>query len=199
VHFSAKKIDVRTYLHKIHVSAFPVDVSKIAFFTHALLPQLCTMAKEKEKQIAQTFYIEHCLTAKEISLKINVSEKTIGSWVDKGNWRELRLSKQTTPDTLTSKYNELLTVLLEKRIRLEKKTEKRTDDENSNMHSIIDEMSKLSAMIERLQTDGKASLRTHIHCLEKFMASLHQNNPKLFMQLIDFQKEYFTLLAEELK
>jgi hypothetical protein len=157
------------------------------------------MAKDNEKQIAQTLYIEQCLTAKEISKKINVSEKTIGTWVDKGNWRELRLSKQTTPDVLISKYNELLTILLDKRLKLEK--EKSIGDENNedSMRPIIDEMSKVSAMIERLQIDGKASLRTHIHCLEKFMASLHQNNTKLFMQLIDFQKEYLTLLAEELK
>lgn len=157
------------------------------------------MAKEKEKEIAQTFYIEQCLTAKEISKKINVSEKTIGSWVEKGNWRELRLSKQTTPDVLISKYNELLTILLDKRLKLEKDKENKIIDGDDNMRSVIDEMSKVSAMIERLQVDGKASLRTHIHCLEKFMASLHQNNAKLFMLLIDFQKEYLTLLAEELK
>ncbi|MCE9539931.1 MAG: DUF1804 family protein [Bacteroidetes bacterium] len=154
------------------------------------------MAKENEKQIAQSLYIEQCLTAKEIAKKLKVSEKTVGNWVDKGNWKELRISTQTTPDVLISKYNELLNILLDKRLKIEKSKDKDGED---TMRSVIDEMSKVSAMIERLQIDGKASLRTHIHCLEKFMASLHQNNAKLFMQLIDFQKEYLTLLAEELK
>lgn len=157
------------------------------------------MAKENEKQIAQTFYVEQCFTAKEIAVKLNVSEKTVGNWVEKGKWKELRLSHQTTPNALISKYNELLTTLLDKRLKLEKNTGSKIEDGDDKMRNIVDEMSKISACIDRLQVDGKASLRTHIHCLEKFTSSLHQGNPKLFMQLIDFQKEYLTRLAEELK
>lgn len=60
-------------------------------------------------------------------------------------------------------------------------------------------MSKISAMIDKIQKDGRPSLRIHIMCVEKFMGALHQNKPKLYMDLIDFQRDYFTLLAEELK
>ena len=156
------------------------------------------MAKDNEKLIAQSLYIDQCLTAKEISQKIKVTEKTIGNWVEAGHWKELRISKQTTPDVLISKNKELLILLLDKRLTLEKIANK-SDQQRDDMRSIIDEMSKVSAISDRLQNDGKTSLRTHIHCLEKFMASLHNRNPKLFMNLIDFQKEYLTMLAEELK
>lgn len=156
------------------------------------------MAKDNEKQIAYTLYVDQCLTAKEIANKIHVSEKTIGKWADVGNWKEIRLSKQTTNETLIGKYKELLNSLLDKRLRIEK-TQDKNDDDKSEYNGIIDEMSKLSAIIDRLQKDGTPSLRIHIVCLEKFMGALHNAQPKLFMQLIDFQMEYLQILADELK
>jgi transposase len=156
------------------------------------------MAKDSEKQIARTLYIDQCLTAKEIAKRLKLTEKTVGTWVDKGHWKELRLSKQSSPEVLLSKYNELLACLLDKRLEYERKT-KKTDDEKADYSSVIDEMSKVSAMIDRVQKDGRTSLRIHIHCLEKFMAALNTHKPKLFMELIDYQKEYLTRLADELK
>ena len=78
------------------------------------------MAKDNQRQIAQGLYIDQCLTAKDIAVKLDVSEKTISQWVNKGNWRELRLSKQTTTDVMLGKYNELLNALLDKRLLYEK-------------------------------------------------------------------------------
>ncbi len=156
------------------------------------------MAKDKEKEIAYTLYVDQCLTAKEIAGKIKVSEKTVGNWAELGNWKEIRLSKQTTTDTLLLKYNELLSALLDKRLKFEKQKEK-SDDDKKDYNGIIDEMSKVSAMIDKIQKDGRPSLRIHIMCLEKFMAALHNAKPKLFMELLNFQIEYLQLLAEELK
>lgn len=156
------------------------------------------MAKDNEKQIAYTLYVDQCLTAKEIAGKIKVSEKTIGKWADVGNWKDIRLSKQTTNETLIGKYKELLNSLLDKRLKIEK-TQDKNDEDKSEYNGIIDEMSKLSAIIDRLQKDGTPSLRIHIVCLEKFMGALHNAQPKLFMQLIDFQMEYLQILADELK
>lgn len=84
------------------------------------------MAKDNQRQIAQGLYIDHCLTAKDIAQKLDVSEKTISQWVNKGNWRELRLSKQTTTDVMLGKYNELLNALLDKRLLYEKSKIKQT-------------------------------------------------------------------------
>ncbi len=153
------------------------------------------MAKDNQKQVAYTLYVDKCMTAKDIAAKLKVTEKTIGEWVRKGNWKEIRLAKQATPELLASKYNELLNSLLDQRLEIEKTPGLKPD----NYYGIIDEMSKVAAMIDRLQKDGTLSLRTHILVLEKFMAALHQNNPQIFMQLIDFQKEYLTLLSQELK
>jgi hypothetical protein len=89
-------------------------------------------------------------------------------------------------------------MLLEKRIALEKKKVK-TEAEQEDHRSVIDEMSKLSAMIDRNQKEGKTSLRIHIYCIEKFMSALHVYNTKLFTELLNFQPEYLNQLADELK
>lgn len=156
------------------------------------------MAKDNEKQIAHGLYIDKCLTAKEIADKLKVSEKTVGKWVEFGNWREIRLSKQTTTDNLLGKYSQLLSALLDKRLSFEKKKDT-NDNDKSDYNHIIDEMSKISAMMDKIQKDGRPSLRIHIMCLEKFMGALHHSNPKVFMDVVEFQIEYLQLLAEELK
>lgn len=160
--------------------------------------QLCTMAKDKERKLAYDYYVNECLTAKEIAHKLHLQPKTVGEWVTKGGWKELRLSKQTTTDTLVGKYNELLSSLLDRRLLFEKKQNKTQEDKDEHKN-IIDEMSKVAAIIDRVQKEGKVSLRIHIHCLEKFMAYVNTNNPKAFMQCIDLQREYLVLLSEELK
>lgn len=156
------------------------------------------MAKNAQRQQARILYIEQCLTAKEIAERLSVTAKTVGDWVEAGNWKEIRLSKQSGTDVLVSKQNELLGVLLDKRLRFEKKNVK-SEEEKAEYNSVIDEMSKVSAMIERTQKEGRVSLRTHIHCLEKFMSALQNNDKKLFAQLIDFQINYLDLLADELR
>lgn len=157
------------------------------------------MAKEAQRQQARILYIDQCLTAKEIAARLKVAEKTVGKWVDVGNWKDLRLSKQTSSDVLASKYNELLSNLLDKRLKLEKQPTK-TEEDKSNYSSIVDEMSKISAIIDRIQKDGRVSLRTHIHCLEKFFSALQLQNRKLLTpELTSFQLEYLDLLADELK
>jgi transposase len=155
------------------------------------------MAKDSERLAAQVMYIDQMLTAKEIAVKLKLSEKTVGKWVDKGKWKDLRSAKQTGPHAIAAKYNELLDILLTKRLELEKKKNK-TEEEEDKYRGTIDEMSKVSAMIEKLQKDGRASLRTHIHCIEKFMGFLSHKNQKLFSQTIEIQQEYLPLLAEEL-
>lgn len=156
------------------------------------------MAKDNEKKLAYTLYVDQCKTAKEIAVMLNVSEKTIGKWVEAGNWKEIRNSKQSSSDTLLKKYNELLESLLDKRLKYEQ-MDKKDEEDTRSYNGIIDEMSKIAAMIDRLQKDGRTSLRIHIMCLEKFMGYLHTTNAKLYMQLVDLQIEYLQLLAEELK
>lgn len=156
---------------------------------------LCIMAKENIRLQAETLFVEECLTCKDISGKLPVSEKTLSAWREKYDWDHKRLTKQTLPETFMKKYDELLNTLLDKRIRLESKKEM-TPQDREEYNRIVDEMSKISKIKEGLVKDGKISLSTHVRCVERFMAALHKHNPKLFLELIDFNKSYFTLLQQ---
>lgn len=189
--FSAKKITNRTHTLKIRVSSFLTRVSKRVFFIVTALAQLCTMAKDIEKQIAKTLYIDECLTAKEISTKTNTSEKTIGKWIEDGEWKKLKLAKQSSAETLIIKYQKLLETLVDKRIAIE------NGEQMGDSKRTIDDISKINKAIETLTKKGKPSLGTYIHCIEKFMTALHKNNPELFFKLLDFQKEHIQIVAAE--
>jgi hypothetical protein len=156
------------------------------------------MAKDSIRLQAETLYIEDCLTAKEISLRIGATEKTIGKWVELHNWKERRLSKQSSPESFIKKYNDLLSALLDKRLRLEKELQT-NPDAKEEYKGLIDEMSKISAMKEKLLHDGKLSLGTHVRCIERFMSALNKAEPKIFTQLLEFNKTYFTQLSSDLK
>lgn len=156
------------------------------------------MAKEALRKQAETLYVDEGLTAKEIALRIKVSEKTIGDWKKKYNWKSKRIAKQTSPESQAKKYDELLDALLDKRLKLEK-VDVKTPEQWDEYNRIIDDMSKLSAVKEKLFKDGKLSLGTHVRVIERFMSALNKSNPKLFMELLDFNKEYFTQLAGDLK
>jgi len=56
------------------------------------------MAKANEKKIARELYIQQAKPAKEIADLLNVTEKTIGRWVEQGNWKSSRAAKATNQE-----------------------------------------------------------------------------------------------------
>jgi transposase len=156
------------------------------------------MAKDSIRLQAETLYIDECLTASEIAKRLPVSEKSIGKWVHKYKWRQRRLARQTSPEAFIKKYDDLLNTLLDKRISLETKANL-TPGEKEEYNRIIDEMSKVSAIKEKLLKEGKLSLGTHVRCIERFMSFLNKHHSRLFMELIEVNKEYFAHLTDDLK
>lgn len=59
----------------------------------------------KQKQdYAKLLFVNMGLSQKEVSFKTEVSEKTIGVWVEKFNWKSLRVSMTATRENLLRKY-----------------------------------------------------------------------------------------------
>lgn len=162
------------------------------------MQQLCTMAKTNERKIAYDLYVNEGLTGREISKKLRIPEKTISEWVRKYNWKDIRIAKETTSDNLIVKYNELLESLLDKRLIFEKQKDK-TDEQKDEHRNVIDEMSKIASIIDKLQKDNHVSLRIHIHCLERFAAYINMHDPELLTRILDHQRDYLKLIADELK
>jgi len=152
------------------------------------------MAKDKEREIAYIYYVEQGLNAKETAKKAGVTEKSVGNWVAKHFWKEIRTAKQTGPESLIKNYYDLLNKLVEKRLDLE------NGKEAPEFKGLTDEISKISKSIENLKKDGRPTLRTHIYCVEQFFNKLLPvTEPYGFKEvLIDFTKEYIKqLVADE--
>lgn len=60
------------------------------------------ISKTEEKNYAQILYVNENLTAKEIAMRVSVSEKTVGKWIKDGNWDKLRKSLLVTKQNMIS-------------------------------------------------------------------------------------------------
>lgn len=64
--------------------------------------------KQVEKDLAKILFVNDKLDRKEVSVRVNVTEKTIGKWVTEGDWEKLRVSLLTTKDNvLKDLYSQL--------------------------------------------------------------------------------------------
>ena len=79
------------------------------------------MAKDydNKRTVAQHMYITERRTAKEIALKLNIAQKTVGEWVKKYGWKELREAKAIAPAKRSENIEKIISGMAEKRIRLE--------------------------------------------------------------------------------
>lgn len=152
--------------------------------------------KQREYDLARIYYVEQGLTAKGIAAKLNVQEKTVGNWVNENDeaWKKERLARETGPNTL---LNALYTALEAAALKMAK-LESGEKVEGEDLNSIADRISKINKSIDNAKKDTKPSLRIYIHCIETFMKALKADNPKLYIDLIDFQERHITRMAEEL-
>jgi DNA-binding XRE family transcriptional regulator len=67
--------------------------------------------KQVEKDFAKILFVNENISQKEIALRLNVTEKTIGKWAKDDNWDSLKVSMLVTKDNqLTSLYKQLETI-----------------------------------------------------------------------------------------
>jgi transposase len=99
---------------------------------------------EEKKELAKILFTREHLDQKVVALRVNVSEKTIGKWVQDGNWREMRRRLLLTKEQeLINLYEQL--EYLNKAIK-EGKT-KHADSKQADIQR------KLSATIRDLETN----------------------------------------------
>jgi hypothetical protein len=64
--------------------------------------------KQVERDLAKILFVNEGVSQKEISIRVDVSEKTVGKWVKDGEWEKLKVSMLVTKDNqLTSLYRQL--------------------------------------------------------------------------------------------
>ena len=162
------------------------------------------MAKDKERKIARVYYVDQGKTAKEIAKLLNITEKTIGSWVNSYGWKNARNSKQFSAKKRISNIENIISNCAEAALALDakvKEAEKKGDADlaegfRTMMAKKADEAAKWNKALESLEKDQKVSLEAYCFVMEDIFQALHQFDPLLFIKTIDFQETQINKISK---
>lgn len=164
------------------------------------------MAKKKEQEVAKKLYVELYKLQKEIAEDLGVTEKTVGDWVKKFNWkqeRDARLNNSTNrAENIKKVIAELTESTLEtiEKIRIaEANGEKDVAlAEKKEATRISQEVAMYSKALEKMEKDFKISLSTYLEVMEDIFQSLQNWDKDLYIKTLDFQKSHLSNIAQKL-
>jgi len=126
-------------------------------------------------------------------------------------WRQERDARMGSVESRVNNIKELISSLSEERLEIQRKIQelKGSDlpkgDKTVALSQMMDEASKLddgvskwNKTLENLDKKNKVSLSLYIHVMERVMKAIEKKHPNIFSQLIDFQEEHLTEIAEQL-
>lgn len=164
------------------------------------------MAKEKEKRIAFDYYTNQGLTAKAISDIIDVSEKTIGNWVDKGNWKSVRDANVNSNKSRAQNIKELISELTDQQLGIagEIKAAKAARDNNlvtelrKQSSAISQEVAIQTKALERMDTDNKTTLSKYLEIMNDIFQNLEAYDKDAYLKTLDFQESHLQTISLKL-
>lgn len=164
------------------------------------------MAKDKEKRIAFDYYTNQGLTAKAIADIVNVSEKTIGDWVEKGNWKAVRDANLNGAQTRSANIKELISELIDQQleINIEIKEAKAIGDKDrvialrQQSATISQEVAIQTKALERMDSDNKISLSTYLEVMNDIFKNLEHFDKDVYLKTLDFQESHLSTISIKL-
>lgn len=164
------------------------------------------MAKKKEQEAAKRYFVDFFKSQKEIAEDLGVTEKTVGAWVSKGNWRSLRDAKLNNSTTRAENIKKVIADLTESTLDiLEQIKVAEFNEEREKILSLKKETTRISQEIgmwqkalEKIDKDFKISLSTYLEVMEGIFNDLQQYDIELHMKTIDFQKYHLHNIAHKL-
>ncbi|WP_396177444.1 hypothetical protein [Flavobacterium sp.] len=164
------------------------------------------MAKEKEKRIAFDYYTNQGFTAKAISDIVNVSEKTIGDWVEKGNWKSVRDANMNSSQNRASKIKELISELTDQQleINIEVKSAKAVGDKErvitlrQQSASISQEVAIQTKALERMDSENRISLGIYLEVMNDIFKNLEHFDKDVYLKTLDFQESHLSTISIKL-
>ncbi|TWP23521.1 hypothetical protein ETU10_07295 [Apibacter muscae] len=163
------------------------------------------MAKEAEKKRAYDYYVNQGKTAKETAGLSGVTEKTIGEWIKKGNWKGLRHTKANSKAERLTNIQQIIDSLAEDRIQVQRDISSELEKEEPNKTyindlrrqavSISDEISKWNKTLTNFDKENKISLSVYIEVMNDIFDNLKKYDPKIFASTVDFQEEHLNTIS----
>lgn len=165
------------------------------------------MAKDRERRTAQILYVDQNLTAKDVADRVGVSEKTIGDWVEKYQWKALRDAKNNSPAKRINNIKQIISNMSDEWLECDrevKKLEREGGDPKliaetrTRIKGIDDAVSKWNKTLENIEKDANVSLSTYLFVMEDIFDNLANFNRDLYIKLVDFQEHHINKVSIKL-
>lgn len=165
------------------------------------------MAKDRERRTAQILYVDHNLTAKEVAERVGVSEKTIGDWVDKHNWKSLRDAKNSSPAKRINNIKQIISTMSDEWLDIDREVKKieasggdpkTVVDLRTRIKGIDDAVSKWNKTLENIEKDSNVSLSTYLYVMEDIFDSLANFDRDSYVKLVNFQEYHINKVSIKL-
>jgi hypothetical protein len=161
------------------------------------------MAKEREKKLAFEYYVNQKKTAKDTALQVGVTEKTIGEWIRKSNWKKIQEARVNSKEEQLDNIREVISILTNDRIAIQKEIDQINEtilplDEKKESimelrkqaASVSDEISKWNKTLENIDKENRISISVYLEVMEDIFNNLKENEPSLYTQTLDFQERH---------
>ncbi|WP_300978921.1 DUF1804 family protein [Flavobacterium sp.] len=164
------------------------------------------MAKEKEKRIAFDYYTNQGFTAKAISEIVNVSEKTIGDWVEKGNWKSVRDANMNSSQSTFRNIKDLVSELTEQRLDINREIKEAKELGDNNLvlslrkqaAAISQEVAIQNKALEKLEKENKIALGTYLEVMNDIFKNLENYDKDIYLKTLDFQESHLSTISIKL-
>lgn len=161
------------------------------------------MAKTKEQKIAFDYYTKQGLTARAIAEILGVTEKTIGRWIESGNWKDLRIAEQSGTQNTYQNLKDLIGALTEQRLELisEINAAKKIGD-NETVTKLLKQAAALSQevaiqnkAIEKTEKERRITLTVYLEVMQDIFKNLEHYDKNLYLQTLDFQDNHLETIT----
>lgn len=153
-------------------------------------------SKDNERNTAHNMYVFQGKCAKEISLVIKVTEKTVGNWITKGGWKAEREAEHNTGPKRIENIKRVIGNLTEKRLSVESEAraaEAKGDKADkllldAQAASMALEVAYWNKALTGLDKSTRISLEIYLEVMESIFSDLKKYNSDLYLSTIDFQQ-----------
>lgn len=178
---------------------FPYRTDILEFCSH----KYQGMAKTKQKFVAKNLFVELHKTQKEIAASLGITEKTIGKWVQEGNWKAQRNAKLNGTQQRVERIKEVISTLTDDHLgvlaKIKEGGNKKDLDELRRQSSALSQgIAIQTKALERIDKDHKISLSTYLEVMEDIFNHLRDHDRGAYFQTLDFQSQHLQSIAQKL-
>lgn len=173
-----------------------------SFYKRKMILHLCCMGKDKEKATAKQLFMQG-EQQKKIAELVGVTEKTVNTWCANDGWKQQRDVKLNGQQSRAQNLKELIGVITEKRIELQKDIDSakqkgeisKQEDLRKEANQLANEVGMYSKALEQMDQENRIPLATYIQVMEEIFQDLNKYSPKVFASTIDFQEKHLNKIS----